>query len=255
MRYLAIARYRILIAVRGGSWLFVLLIAAAAVLVERTELLYERSVFLSHPDSQIPMSAGLLVLSYFLHIFVLLGACASFGAVKKGAQNAGDSDLIETAPILPRHRFVGDAIGIFLAVMLLHFCAVPLLALHVSLSPYSSRLFVVAELVIIALVLFVSASSSWRLRAQTFRNSYARGFRSQALFITLFILVIRLNVRSFEDFLNAAVWVIAMPSPDALSRVADTLNDPVLFFTSLAVLFGGFLCFFYFHAVRSLQTR
>ena len=231
------------------------MLAAAALFLERTGLLYEESAYLSEATALINWSASFVVLTYVVHLFVLIGACFTFGGVKKDAQNAGTADLIETAPILPRHRFLGDAIGIFTAVMLLHFCTVPLLALQVALCPYPTSLFFIAEIVIVALVLFFSVSSSWRLRAEDSRNSYARGFRSQAIFMILFLLVIRLNVYSFEEFLNATVWVFAQPSPRGFVRVADTLNDPVLFFTSLAVLFGGFLCFFYFHAVRSLQQR
>ena len=255
MRYLAIARYRFLLALRGATWLFVFSIIAAAFFVERTGLLYERSSYVSKPDAMLPMGASLVVATYFVHICMLLGACYTFGAVKKGAQNAGTADLIETAPILPRHRFLGDGLGIFAAVMMIHICTLPLLALQIAFSPYATNFLLYAELTILVLTIFASASSSWRLRAENFRWSYARGFRSQAIFMILFFLTIWLNTRSFVGFFDAAVWVVFQPSPHGFARVAETFNDPVLIFSSLAFLFGGFLCFFYLHAVRSLQQR
>lgn len=255
MRYLAIARLRFLTSLRSAVWLFVVSILAAFFLLERTGVLFRSDrATLADFDAVTPMNGALLVGSYVLHILILVGACHAFGVVKRSAQNAGVADLLETAPIVPRHRFIGDAFGIFAAVMALHLCTLPLLALTVAVSPFSTSFFVYAELLIVALVAFDSAASSWKLRAESSRWNYTRGIRSQATFMVCFLIVLWLNTRG-ADFMEGFVTFMQQPSSRAFSRITWAVNDPVLFISSFVTLYASFMTFFYFHSVRSLQQR
>jgi hypothetical protein len=256
MRHLAIARYRLLTTIRGANWVFAISLGAALVfLLASPSLRVDESEFRRYPQGNAEVTATLALFCYVLHAIILFLNCLAFGSAGRSRSEAKESsDLIDTAPLTPGIRFWGDALGAFTAALIVHLCTLPLLALAVALSPITNGAFVRIELAIVAFLLLGGAAASWQLHAPPSKWSQTRAPRSAATFLILLIITLIVNTR-WEAFRDALGVLMAETSPGHWADLVAAIDSPPLLLIQLVLLFGGFIAFYYFHAVRSLEPR
>lgn len=254
MRYLAIARYRFLTTIRAAAWSFALSLLAALLFILGTGILFipERAFFWS-ADELLPRAAALFTASYFVHTLILIVAFNTFGAVRNDPSAKGN--LLDTAPALPRHRFAGDALGIFASVMSIHLCTLPLLALSLCLSPYPMRYFFIPELLIVALLVIGSAGASYKLHTSPVNwGGKSTTGRTGALLGVFFFMILAVTGR-LKDLFETAVRAMVQPTPQGFSQIADAVDDPFLLAILMLLVYGGFLLFYAVRSIRLLQPR
>jgi hypothetical protein len=256
MRHLAIARYRLLTTIRGANWVFAISLGVALLFLAGSPAVHDAaSEVRIDPWGAAHLAATIAIACYLLHTAIVFGGCLAFGSSRMSRANAGEvADLMDTAPLTSGIRFWGDALGTFAAAMIVHLCTLPLLALAVALSPLTTGAFVKIELAIVALLILGGTASSWKLHAPASKWSQTRAPRSAATFLILLIVVLVTNTR-WEAFREAAANVVSEPAPRHWAELVAAIDSPPLLLLQLFLLLAGFIAFYYFHAVRSLEPR
>jgi hypothetical protein len=272
MRYLAVARYRLLTTIRSASWIFAISLAAVLIPMAsdgwtKPELYYgennglgsgtlfvRQTKVLSDPVYMLSSSATITLVSYVLHGIILLVACSVFATSRQRTDGHEASDLMDTAPLTPAVRFWGDTLGILASALLVHLCTLPLLALIIARSPFRNTTFLYYELALLAAVILASAGGAWKMRAGHSGWSQTRSVRSAATFVILLWVAVAINTR-WEAFRDAFAAFASFPSAGSWYELMDTVNSPSLLVLSLLLLYAGFISFYFLQTVRSLETR
>ena len=246
MRYLGIARLRLLMTTRTWSPIFVLAVlppAIAAIAVAAVE-----EFFLHDAEFQLPMNAAAASLSWTLHAIFLAAATAFSGSVtrsREGAATVHVPDLLDTVPIGQGPRFWGDALGTFAATGVIHVCCLPLLAVVAAVSPLPLGLFLGLETGVLALLILASAGAAWQRSTAATKSGAARmaiGFFEVVLFLV--ILWMTTNMRAFRDaMLN---FLMSRPSPAGWSDVVAAVEQPAAFVALVALLYAGTMLYYHF---------
>ena len=176
----------------------------------------------------------------------------SSGPQLTSVQTDAPGDLMDTAPIRPGARFWGEAAGILAAAMTIHICTLPVLVLVAALSPLPTAMFVTAEAATIALVVLASAGGAWKRRAPRTRWSATRGPRSAVLFGILLLMTVR-HTTQWEVFRDSLVWFVTHPSPRDWSAVSNAVDNPLLLFMLLSLLYTGYIAYYYATSVRTAR--
>ena len=251
MRSLAMARYRLLTTIREARWVFlVVLVAAVGPLTIFSGVFQSETFFWDDPSMRQHFGAQGVVVVFGLHALILVNACEVFGTRRRrGSPDA--MDLTETVPVTPGERFGGDALGVFAAVMSMHVCALPLLALAIALSPLPTKVFFWLELVIVAVVVLGSFAASWKLHAPG-TGSRTRTIRSVALFLLLLLGIVYVTTR-WQAFRDQLWFLITDASPYWWKPLAATVVNPPMLFTSLVLLYFGFIGYYTAQSIRSIE--
>ena len=257
MRYLAIARFRLLTTIRGATPLFA--ISALAALAPAAFMSFmPDEAFRANADELLGMAAMAAVAAWIWHALLLVVACNAFGNVTllrtqiTSVQIEGPADLMDTAPIRPGARFWGEAAGILAAAMTIHICTLPLLVLVVALSPLPTSMFLAVEAATVALLVMASTGGAWKRRAPRTKWSGTRGPRSAVLFAILLIMTVRQTTR-WEVFRDSLALFASQPSPRLWSEVANAVENPLLLFMLLSLLYTGYIVFYYSSSVRTAR--
>ena len=252
MRSVAIARYRLLTNIRSAGWTFGTSIVLAAMPVLIAGVWIPDHVFRWDPVGILELTARIAIFSYFLHTLVLTAACNVFGMKGRRQSASGTADLLEATPLTPRARFWGDAAGIFASAMAVHLVALPLLALAVALSPFSSVVFVWLELAVIALVLLESSAGSWKLHAPAIRLPTVRSAGSAGAFAILLAIVTIATTR-WRDLRDSLGAFVQWPTSETWAAVVDAVDNPALYAGAVFVVYAGFIMYFYVRTVRTFE--
>ena len=257
MRYLAIARLRLLTTTRAATPLFAVT-AAAAILPAAFLAFIPDELFRASADQFLGTAATTTVAAWIVHALLLVLACNAFGNETllkphlTSMETPAGSDLIDTAPISPKARFWGETAGILAAAMTIHLCTLPVLVLLLALSPLPTSMFFAAEAVILTLVVLASAGGAWKRRAPRTKWSGTRSARSGILFGFLLLMTVR-HTTDWYPFRDSLVQFVKEPSARVWSAVANAIDSPLLFFTLLALLYTGYLAYYYSSSVRTAR--
>ena len=257
MRYLAIARFRLLTTIRAAAPLFA--VAALAAIGPAISLSFmPDEVFRDEAAEILRLGAVTAVATWIVHALILAFACDAFGNVSllraqiTSAETVTLPDLMDTAPIRPAARFWGEAAGIAAAAMTIHICVLPVLLMVAALSPLPTSMFIGAEAVTIVIVMLASIGAAWKRRAPRTKWSSSRGPRSAALFAILVLMTVRQATR-WETFRDSLVTFITGPSPRLWSAVTGAVEKPLMLFSLLALLYTGYILYFYSNSVRTAR--
>jgi hypothetical protein len=254
MRVLALARYRLLRTVRSAHAVFaVALVAAAFPLAVRSDAFtvvyatWERE----HSRLLMPEAAQAGLLTYGLHLFILIMACSLFGMRRRSEGGEALSDLIETVPATASDRFFGDAAGVLGAVLAIHVCVLPMLALAVILSPLPTSAFFWLEAMTLAVAVLVSAGTAGNLHAHS-KWQQTQLARSMVTFLVLAVVILRFTTH-WQSFSDAALLSFTQPSPSAWNAVPAAITSPEMLLAAMSLLYGAFIAWFAMRTVRSLE--
>lgn len=257
MRYLAITRFRLLTTIRAAAPLFA--VAALAAIGPAIMLSFmPDEAFRADAAEILRLAAVTAVGTWIVHALILAFACDAFGNVSllraqmTSTETMTLPDLMDTAPIRPAGRFWGEAAGILAAAMTIHLCVLPVVMMVAALSPLPTWMFVAAEVVTIVIAILASIGAAWKRRAPRTKWSSSRGPRSAALFAILLFMTVRYTTR-WETFRDSFVAFITGPSPRLWSRVAGAVENPLALFTLLALLYTGYILYFYSTSVRAAR--
>lgn len=252
MRVLAVSRFRLLTTVRAATPVFI-----AAVLPPVVGALVAGGPepgFRHAADFWLPVHASAAVLAWVLHGLFLASATLMSGKVRTAhdfVSTEGMADLMDTAPVDPRGRFWGEALGTMGAAALIHLCCLPLLATVAALSPLPTGVFLWIELGALALLVEAAAGAAWQRRMPRTKYSATRGARTMLVLVVLFLLVVVVTTRplafrdSVLDFLLGR-----KPSVRRWSEVLTTVESPALLITLLSLLYAGSILYYYVSATR-----
>ena len=257
MRYLAIARFRLLTTIRAANTLFAVA-AIAAIGPAALNSFMPDEVFRAGADDFLGVAATTAVIAWIAHALILGFACDSFGKVTllrtqiTSVETEGPADLMDTSPIRPSARFWGEVAGILAAAMTIHVCTLPVLVLVAALSPLPTAMFIAAEAATIMFVVLAATAGAWKRRARPTKWSGTRSARSGLLFFILLALTVRYTTR-WEAFRDSLPLFIAQPSPRVWSAASNAVDNPLLLFTLLSLLYTGYIAFFYASSVRTAR--
>lgn len=250
MRYLAIARFRLLTTIRSATPLFVLAVLPVllALIVESTS----EPNFPNAADMWLRMNAFVALVAWIAHGSLVMLAAEAFGNLRPFGpdQSTPQSDLMDSAPVGARTQFYGESIGNLGAVAIIHVCCLPLLALVAALSPLPTRWFVNMEAVIIVLMILAGTGGAWKRLAPPTKWSRSRTARTGLLFYTLFLFGFLATTR-WEAFRDSAIGFVASPSVRAWGRVASAVENPEWLIIWLVLLYAGYLAFYYRSSTRN----
>lgn len=255
MRWLAVARYRFLILIRRSRGIVpVLMIVNLLPLVGQSLriVLDDDASFRSQAPDYLSMAGVVVVVVYAMHFMALVLLCWSFGTVQRRPESAKPSDLMDTAPISGQVRFWGDAAGIGMTVLAIHFCTAPLLAQTVAFSAFPSSMFWSIELVIMVVVAFVSTIASWMLRAETTGWSQTRSWRSTSFFLLLMMLIVIGTTRPIE-FRDSLTAFLVQPSVRSWSFVVAAIQSLPLMMTLVMFVITSFVAYFAVQSARAVE--
>ena len=249
MGYLAVARYRLLTTIRSAMPIFLvaLLPAIVAGIVESTP----EPDFIAQLEQRLAMNATVSLLAWLIHAAVLILSCEAMGNVKlrRADGTTSASDLMESVPIHPRERFLGEATGIFGATIIIHVCCLPLLAVAAALGPLPTRVFAWIEAAFIALLLLASAGAAWKRLAPHSKWSATRVMRSGALFFILVFCALVVSTE-WETFRDSAFRFVVAPSMRTWAHAASAVDNPPLLAMLLTLLYAGYFLFYYQQSTR-----
>jgi hypothetical protein len=192
-----------------------------------------------------------IITAYALHAGMLSVICWSWGLPPSRTSGAARGDLFESAPVAGATRFLGDAAGIFSSVAAMHICLLPILAVMFIASPYPTPVFFWLELVVVANLVFGSASAAWTLRAETARQGHLHSLRDGALMGIMAATVILCTSRA-EEFRDAiGSFLLEEPSPHAWAGVIATITRPFAMAALFALIYCGFIAYY---AIRTIRT-
>jgi hypothetical protein len=257
MRYLAIARFRLLTTIRAAAPIFA--VAALAAIVPAISLSFmPDEVFRAEAAEILRLGAVTAIGTWIVHALILAFACDAFGsttllrAQMTSTETVMLPDLMDTAPIRPAARFWGEAAGIVAAAMTIHLCVLPVLLMVAALSPLPTSMFVAAEIMTIVITTLASIGAAWKRRAPRTKWSSSRGPRSAVLFAILVFVTVRYTTR-WETFRDLLVNFISEPSPRLWSAVTGAVENPLMLFSMLALLYTGYILYFYSSSVRTAR--
>ncbi|HZP92323.1 MAG TPA: hypothetical protein VFB20_05515 [Burkholderiales bacterium] len=245
MRYLAIARFRLLSIIRTATPIF-----ALAAIPPLFALLFEsapEASFRSSAEVLLGEYAGIALKIWIIHGLFMMMACIASGTVKlphDGLVIVVPSDLMDTAPVGPDVRFWGEALGTFGAMLTIHLCCLPLLAGAAVLSPLPTSMFLWMEAGIIMLMALASAGGAWQRRARRTRYSATRGVRNTLVVAILLLLIVPLTTR-WREFRDAVGTFFLYPSTRGWANVTWTVENPLLMFVLVALLYAGTIAYYY----------
>lgn len=251
MRYLAIARFRLLTIIRTATPIFV--IAALPPLFAAFPVSTPEPIFRAGAEDFLSINARVAVAAWLFHTLILAFACLMSGKVKTAHDDvtiAVVPDLMDTAPIRPGSRFWGEAAGAFAATAIIHVCCLPLLAAVAALNPLPTIVFLWIEAGTIALLILASAGAAWQRRAPRTKYSASRGLRNATLFAILLLASLFATTRweAFRD--SAFAFLYPRNSMRAWAEVVDSVENPLLLFILLSLLYAGTITYYYVSATR-----
>ncbi len=246
MRYLAIARFRLLTIVRTATPIFVI-----AALPPLLAMVYFGSTpeptFRAAADQLLGQNATAALRTWIIHGLVVLMACIASGIVKlphDGPVIIVPSDLMDTAPVGPNIRFWGEALGTFGAMVTIHACCLPLLAAAAALSPLPTSMFLWIEAGIIVLMILASAGAAWQRQSPRTRYSSTRGARNAIVIVILLLLTVPATTR-WREFRDSLWGFVTHPSIKGWGEVTGTVENPLLLFVLFSLLYVGTIAYYY----------
>jgi hypothetical protein len=250
MRYLAVARFRLLTTIRSATPLFVLAVLPLllALIVESGS----ESELLTSPDRWFPMNGFVALFAWVTHGALVMLAGEALGNLKLIGpdQSTPHSDLMDSAPVLARTRFYGESIGNLAAVAIIHICCLPLLALVAALSPLPTTWFLNIEAVIIALMILTGTGGAWKRLAPLSKWSRSRTVRNGLLTCILFLLGFLATTR-WEVFREAVGSFFSSPTTRTWGQVTSSVEKPEWLVIWLVVLYAGNVAFYYLSSTRN----
>jgi len=248
MRVLALARYRFWTTLRSAGPILGLAFGPAFAGAAFETLL---SKWFPPDPSMFSAQAAFALIAWLAHCAILIGASLTFGSVKASRTDltSAMSDLIDSTPIEPRVRFIGEMLGVLGTTLMIHLCCLPGLAITAALSPHPTVMFVCIEAVLIPMIALSSASAAWRRLAPPTRWGSTRAARSGLVFVIL-VSIIVLSTRNVATFRDAAGGFLSSPSMRKWQLVAASFDNPFLLFVLLGILYIGYMTFFYIAGTR-----
>lgn len=253
MRYLAVARFRLLTTIRSATPIFV--IAALPPLIGAAVESMPEPLYRSEAEVMMRVTAMAGLFSWLVHSFVMLLSCEAFGNLRllRPDLTSLPSDLMDSAPIRPEPRFWGEALGIFGVTMTIHICCLPLLAAAATLSPLPLSMFGWMEAGLIALLILGSASAAWKRLAPRTPMSATRTVRSGILLFILVLLVFGATTK-WAAFRDALASFAAGPSMRAWAEVTATVESPSVLALLLSLLYASYLFYYVASARKPART-
>lgn len=245
---MALIRYRFMATIRRSHWLF----ALTAVLIAAPGLLMIEPAdsFLRRADTALREAAIAGIACSLAHLFTLVAACGAQGSPKERLEGTRPDDLLDSAPVRPSDLFWGDAVGIFAVVMTIHLCVLPMLAFTFATSPLGLRGLLLLEACTVAILTLASMGAAWAARTSTPAIGNTRGLQSTSLFLIFVLTIVALTTR-WEDFRDAIGELFFEPSPAKGRELLAAIEHPIAFVMLLAILYAGYLVFFYRNAMRT----
>jgi hypothetical protein len=248
MRYLAVARFRLLTTIREATGVFI--IAALPPLFAAAFEATPEPLFRAAADELLGEFARAALLAWLFHAFVIVTASEAFGSMRLFRVDATSlpPDLMDSAPIRPLTRFWGEVLGVFAVTATIHAACLPLLAMVAVLSPLPTAVFAWIEVGIIVLMILGSAGAAWKRLAPRTQWSATRTARSGILFLILVFIALfaTTNWIAFRDSLFAFLGTPSMP---AWAAVARSVENPLLLVVLWLLLYAGYLLY-YVNATR-----
>lgn len=252
MRYLAVARLRLLTTVRSATPIFIL--AALPPLLAAAFESIPEPLFRAAADELLAPIAKAALFAWLIHGLVVGVACEAFGNRRvRPDLTSLPSDLMDSAPVGPRPRFWGEALGTFAAASTIHACCLPLLAAAAVLSPLPTAAFAWIEAGIIALMILGSAGAAGKRLAPVTPWTATRTARSGILSLILFLLVL-LATTNWEAFRDSLAAFIITPSMRAWAAVTASVENPLLLGVLLSLLYAGYLLYYLNSTRRPAQA-
>jgi hypothetical protein len=253
MRYLAIAKLRMLTQIRTASALFAIAAIPSLIFCILTASLAENEYRAAVPFyAQIIAPWGFIL--WILHAGMLLIGSESSGQLHPLREGAEWSDLMETIPVGPNGRFLGEALGSLGANLTIHLCCMPLLAMVAVLSPLPLSAFIWLEIVTLVLFGLAGAAAAWKRCARPSKWSGTRMVRSGLLFWVLFWFI--LDRTSRWDAITSSLYLVtSRPLLQSWAEMTAAIDRPALFASLVALLCISYVMFYYFSAVRGLARR
>jgi hypothetical protein len=252
MRYVALAKLRVLTRVRTASALFAIAAIPSLVYCVLTASLSENEY-----RAVMPFYAGVIaplsILLWILHAGIVLIGAESSGQLHPLREGAEWSDLMETIPIGPSGRFLGEAFGSVATNLTIHLCSLPLLAMVAVLSPLPLSAFVWLELATLALFALAGGAAAWKRCARPSKWSGTRMARSGLLFWILFWFILYQSSR-WEEVVSLLSQFPARPLRQTWAGIIAAIDGPQ-FAGLLALLCISYITFYYVGAVRGLARR
>jgi hypothetical protein len=243
MRFLAVARLRLLTTIREATavFIFAMVPALIAVAIETTP----EPLFRAAADELLGVFASVALVAWLFHAFIIITASEAFGSMRlfRVDATALPPDLMDSAPIGPLERFVGETLGVFGATATIHAACLPLLAVVAVLSPLPTVVFAWIEVGIIAMMILGSAGAAWKRLAPRTQWAATRTARSGILFLILFLVTLFATTR-WQTFRDSLVAFIITPSMRAWAVVTNAVESPLLLVTLWLLLYGGYLLYY-----------
>lgn len=251
MRFVAIARFRLLAMIRTATPLFLSMIVP--LLIFSLVVSQPEPEFRLGADERLSINARMAILAWVLHALSLAFACLMSGKVKSPHDDVRTGllhDLMDTAPVGPSARFWGEALGALAGTLTIHACCLPLLAAIAALNPLPTIVFLWIEGGAIALMVLAAAGAAWQRRAPRTKMSATRGPRNVIAFSILAILAILAAVHrdAFRDALATFMWM--RTSMRGWADVAAAVDNPFLLIVLLSLLYAGTIAFYYVSSTR-----
>jgi hypothetical protein len=249
MRYLAVGRFRMLTTIRSSTPI-VIAALVPPLLGAMAESTAEPSIH-SMADIALHVNANAAFITWVIHTGLLLIATEAFGGLRSFDPDRTNppADLMDSAPVSARGRFLGETLGVFAAGAAIHACCLPVLAVVAALSPLPTRFFVWMEVVIVILMIVTSAAAAWKRLSPQTKMSGTRGFRSALLFYTGIAGALFVTTR-WEAFRDSALNFLLSPSMRAWGRVVSAIDNPPLLILFVSVLYISYIAFYFVSSTR-----
>ncbi len=251
MRYLAIARFRLLTMARTATPTFLGVVIPP--LIFATALIDSEPRFRLLANEHLPSHAALSLMAWLAHSMALCFACLMSGKAKSPHDDVRTGllhDLMDTAPVGSSARFWGEALGTFLGALTIHACCLPLLAAVVALSPLPTIVFLWIEAGAIVFMILASAGAAWQRRAPRTKMAATRGPRNVIVFVILLLFALRLTMRWAEFREAVASFLFPRVSMRAWADVIAAVDRPFALATMFVILYLGTLAFYYVSSTR-----
>jgi len=247
MRSLAVARYRLWTTLRAATPIFITAVAPLliALLVESKS----EATFRTDASMWMRVHAWAALMSWLFHAFLIVGAAQQFGEMKPDAQKVHPDDLMESAPLSPQDRFLGECGGVIATTAIIHLCSLPLLVAVAALSPLPASLFVAMEGGILLLLVLAGVSGASRRLAPPTAWGRTRALRSAVSFVILVVIVAAVTTE-WREFRASTFTFAGSPSMRTLDRVTASIVAPGVMLGLLAVIYIGFLVYFFVSSTR-----